>query len=527
MPDWSASDKAVVDECLKKILTSAVFEHSQRQQRLLSYLVNHALEKSATPLKGYTIGIEVFDRGHEFDPSLEPIVRVEAARLRNKLREYYAGEGKHDAVVLELPKGGYYIHIAFNHADAAQAATPQQPHAHPKPRLSFAVLPFISLGIDLMSERLAEGLYADLISELSRLPGLNVVSRQSSFIYKNSAKSTVEIGDELGVHFLIEGSVQTAANRVRIDVQLVETETGGNLWAERYERTNSDPFDLQDDITRCVVTALQARFDVSAHDHFTPLGMTAHAPARRFAGESDWRIAQVTIDDARRLFQKAVIQDPSYAAAHALLSRTLLLQWCMGWGDAVGVLDRALQHAHTAMALAGHRPYSHGVQELVRQGHRCSRDAVANCHQALAQDAGNADAALFLAINLSCAGMHDEALHFLEKARSPLLYPSPFYQFALGLCHYMSGNEEASRVALKQCSELCHIAIPYEIYGAASYGLLGNKQEEAQARRELRNTLIGSDASMMIRFSPPERRDPLKRTEPIIDRRRRQEDSVH
>lgn len=530
-PDWSVSDRTVIESCLKKVLASAVFEHSLRQQRMLSYLVNHAMTKKTVPIKGYTIGIEVFDRGQEFDPNIEPIVRVEASRLRNKLREYYESEGETDAVMLELPKGGYLINIVMrNHKTSHGHAAHLHHHLHDKHKLSFAVMPFAILGSGTEFESLADGITGSLISELSCLPGLSILSRQSSLAYKNSTKSAMEIGKELGVPYLIEGNVQSTSNRLRINVQWVETERGGNIWTDCYERLHGDLFDLQDDITRCIVSALQSRLTLSPYgnNHVHRDRAWTHITTMGFA-EPDWRNALEFLDDARQFFLKAVEQDPSYAAAHALLARTLMFQWCMGWSESLGPLERALQHTHTAVALNGHRPYAHGVQEWVRQGNRCCREAIASCRQALAKNSSNTDAYLFLSLNLSSAGMAEEARYFLEKVcLPPPRTASPFYQFALGQCHFVAGDEGQARLALKHCGELCHAAITHDIYRATCYDLLGNKEEEAQTKRELQSTLIEDDGSMMIRFSARERRNSLDRIGPILDRRRRQhEDSTH
>lgn len=527
MPEWKPSDREIVEGCLKKILSSTVFEHSPRQQRLLSYLVSHALAPEAQPLKGYTIGVEVFDRGAGFDPSMEPIVRVEAARLRNKLREYYVGEGWSDPVVIELPKGGYHLQIGLRpHPETPSTpAAPLQAQPKPKPPLSFAVLPFACHGNTPGLDALTYGLAENIIAELSRLPGLHVLSRKSSAAAAATEAGATELGERLGVRYLIEGSIQAVGRRVAIIVQLVETESGRTLCGERFERDLGDVLKLQSEIVECVIASIRQKLAPSGliQSGSHPGTEVEH---RRTADISGWRRALVALDDARGQFQQAVECDPSYAAAHALLSRTLLFQWCLAWGEARSLLERALQHKRTAIALNRHHAFSRGVPEMIRLGHRHTLDAVREAHEALTYDPGNSSAALLLSLNLSSAQMPEEARHFLEKARSPLLYPSPFHQFAQGQCHYAEGDLGQAESALKRCAELCNTPLPMGVYRITCLELLGSVEEETQVRRDLRATLVGNEGSMMMRFAPSDRRSFSQRAQNVPDRRKSRTPSV-
>ena len=120
---WSESDQKAIREQLDRILNSGPFHQSQRRQRFLEYLVNEALAGRGERLKGYNVALEVFDRPETFDPNIDPLVRIEAGRLRDKLREYYEGDGQGDPIRIELPKGTYMPHIEFR--QAATAASPR------------------------------------------------------------------------------------------------------------------------------------------------------------------------------------------------------------------------------------------------------------------------------------------------------------------------------------------------------------------------------------------------------------------
>lgn len=182
--NWSEAQRAQVQACLDKVLSSPIFARAERQRRFLRYLVNETLAGNSDRLKGYTIGVEVFDRESDFDPMVDAIVRVEAARLRAKLREYYDGEGRLDAVRLHLPKGSYAVHINLQpEPEPARAErTPPEPAAvadraigatarvqSVTDRPSVVVLPFVNMSPEPTQQYFADGITEDLTTELSRL----------------------------------------------------------------------------------------------------------------------------------------------------------------------------------------------------------------------------------------------------------------------------------------------------------------------------------------------------------------------
>jgi adenylate cyclase len=221
---WAESDRALVRAAIEKILASPMFAASPRQQRFLEYIVSHTLDGNNDRLKGYTIGIDVFDRGSDFDPNIDAIVRVEAARLRNKLREYYENDGRADVVLIDLPKGSYGVDITLRSTpvtEAVLAISAKQQFKNIDSRPSLAVLPFVNLSPEPGQDYFVDGIVDSLIFELSRFSGLLIICRQSSFAYRNSAKSSDEIGSALGVKYLLEGSVQRSLQHVRVTVTLV------------------------------------------------------------------------------------------------------------------------------------------------------------------------------------------------------------------------------------------------------------------------------------------------------------------
>jgi adenylate cyclase len=255
---WSESDQKAIREQLVRILNSGPFHQSQRRQRFLEYLVNEALAGRGERLKAYNVALEVFERPETFDPITDPLVRIEAARLRDKLREYYGTDGQSDPIHIDLPKGTYTPQIEFRHEDAPRIARreapPTQEGSSSVPAV--AVLSFDDLSADQKLGYLGDGVAEDIITALSRFPDLVVVARCSSFAYKGKAVDMRQVGKELGVDYVVEGSVRKDGDKLRIVSQLIDTKNGEHVWAERFDRSGVDPWTLQDEVTGMIVSAI-------------------------------------------------------------------------------------------------------------------------------------------------------------------------------------------------------------------------------------------------------------------------------
>ncbi len=498
-----AVSQVQVHEYLDKILSSPPFDKSPRQQELLRYLVKETLAGNAERLKGYTLGVEIFGRSADFDPASDAIVRVEIGRLRTKLREYYAESD--DAVTFDLPKGTYAIHIS--HQEQPQNSNP--PQLLPKQvnelfaeEITLAVLPFSNLSSKIEQEYFIDGIVDNLIFELSQLSGLLVISRQSSFRYRNSDKSAQEIGNLLGVRYLLEGNVQLSEKRVRVTVKLIETATEVCVWVNRFEGNLEEIFALQDEITLNIVKQLQIKLSPAEAQLFGHEGtesVEAHDALLRGIA-CHWKYAPKFVVEARTHFTRAVALDPNYAAAHAWLARTLLFLWVMRWDSDVNLHHQALAHAKKAAEININLPYVQSILGWAHLWHRHKDESISACRQAIAIDPNNFEAYIFLSMALSCAGHGEEALYYIEKAQRMNPHSSPFYEFTLGLAHYVLENYDKAIAAFKRGCAMNGTFPPNYMYLASTYAQVGMEKEMVEAR-EAYFSILGGDKSKII--EPP------------------------
>ena len=499
--NWTDAEKASIRTSLDSMLASPLFAGSPRQQRFLIYLVTNMLAGEADRLKGYTIALEVFDRKDDFDPSLDAIVRVEATRLRNKLREYYDTLGQSDAVRIDFPKGGYVLEISLQHPPMLERRTSSN-SALNTPRLvedrpSLAVLPFANIGSDNTKEYFADGVVDSLISMFSRLSGLFVISRQSSFSYKNTTKTSEQIATELGVRYLLEGSVQHAGNQVRVTAQLVDMQGNAQVWSDRFDRELKDVFALQDELTQSIVSVLQIKLDgeeaalfgvqatnsIEAHDTLLR-GIATHR-----------KYTQKTTNEAIVLYEKALALDPNYAAAHAWLARSLSLTWSQRWNADSAVIDLELSHAERAAELDPQSSYAISMLGWVQLWRKNRDESIAECRRAVILDPNSAEAHLFLSLTLSAAGLGEEALYYVEKAKRFSPVADAFYIFAHGQSYFAQKNYAKAISIFEQGCILNENFKPNHFFLMIAYDVMG-MHEQAQKKFEILSELTGNRTEM-------------------------------
>jgi TolB-like protein/tetratricopeptide (TPR) repeat protein len=310
---------------------------------------------------------------------------------------------------------------------------------------SIAVLPFTNLSDDPSQEYFVDGMTEDLITDLSKISGLFVIARNSSFSYKGQQVKVRQVAEELGVRYVLEGSVRRAGDQVRINAQLIDATTGGHLWAERYDSSLTDVFALQDKVTHNIVTALAVQ-------------LTSDEMARTAAAETDsveaydallqgWeyydRRTGENLAKAISRFEKAVKIDPDYTRANAALALTYWIASERGLDDSLGVSWREARHrARRYLERAMTKPTSvaHQVASMMALKQRLYAEAVHHSERAIALDPSDARAHGRLAYALVYDGRLDQAIEAANRAlRLNPKKPRNAIQW-LGRAHFSKGD---------------------------------------------------------------------------------------
>jgi serine/threonine-protein kinase len=312
---------------LEKIVSHQLFSRSERMVRFLRLTVERSLAGQAHQLKEYLLGVEVFDRKSSYDPRVDPIVRVEARRLRAKLKAYYEGDGRTDPVLIEFLSGGYAPRLTSRHV------RDPEPDASPRPKagvITVAVLPFADLGGKPEHQYFTDGLTEELIHALTKVPGMRVVAWNTAAQFRDRQQDVASIRDQLQVGTVLTGSVRLSGPSLRVRAQLIDTASGVYLWSETFERQMEDVFAIQEEIARAIVRTLPVQFSgaegaLLARGHGS-IGSFDHY----LRGRYHWHLRNPQ-DLARSIeyFEAAIAADPNSALAHSGLAdaHTLLADY--------------------------------------------------------------------------------------------------------------------------------------------------------------------------------------------------------
>ena len=323
--DASAQTPSGIEAALQRILDSPSFRRSVRHRRFLEYLVRSTMAGEVANIREIVIGVAVFDRSIEtFDPRKDPIVRVEAGRLREKLLRYYREEGIGESLVIDIPVGGYLTRFI----PRGESANLQSQDPVEQARSAIAVIPLDHLGVRHEDEVLCLGLADQLIDTLSRVPGRRVVARHSTIKARADGMPLAKIAKTFGVAYVLSGSLQRNGGQIRCIVNLCRARDERYLWSQRFERLDSDPaslFAFQDTIAAAATEAV-SRIDEADRPKTTVVRRaapsTSNAEARDLFEQARYLAHKRTFDSCEKAIEyleRAITLDPQFARAHGEL----------------------------------------------------------------------------------------------------------------------------------------------------------------------------------------------------------------
>src|SRR5262249_55850411 len=374
---------------------------------------------------------------------------------------------------------------------------------------SLVVLPFVNLSGDPAQEYFSDGLTEDLTTALAKISALFVIARNSAFVYKGQPVDIKAVSRELGVRYVLEGSVQRADNRVRITAQLVDGLSAAHVWAESYDRDLKDIFAVQDEVRQEIVLALKVTLtpEEQARLRHDP---TENLQAYDYVLRGWAQVSRVTPESfaqARDLFTRAIALDPAYAAAYAALGYAYWVEYGAGYNPDPQLLQQAVTFAHKALSLDTSLPRAHVVLGVVSVFQKQHEVAVAELEQAITLDPNFADAYAELAHILTYAGRPQDAIGRIEQARRLNPKPEyPFYLWVLGRADHLLGRYDEAIPLLQRVVARLPDFVPAHADLACIYSKVGREEEaraEVEELRRLNPQLSLEWVRQMVPFKDP------------------------
>ncbi|MEP7364084.1 MAG: tetratricopeptide repeat protein [Acidobacteriota bacterium] len=459
-------------------------------KRFLEFTVRQVMEGKSGEIKEALVGVEVFDRPADYDPRIDPIVRVEARRLRQKIEQYYAAEGARDPVRIEYIKGGYAPLIGQSSREIAA------PSAAPLGTIrSVLVLPFASLGADSDQEYFSDGLTQELIHAFTRVSGLRVLAWNTSARLRGKSAQTPDVNDQAQADVIVEGSVRRQGDRVRVHVQIVEAKSDFYLWTDTFERTIGDLFALQEEIAKSIASVLRIQlatpsaprpnYRVEAHDFY-------------LRGRHEWfRRTEQSLRQSIVLFERAIQEDERCAPAWAGLADACSLLADYGFEPTASAIEEARPAVMRALDLDPSLAEAHTSLGFIKSFFDRDWAAAEQCYRtAIALNPGYVTAHHWYGLDLlGLLGRFDEARVEMEIATrlDPL---EPVIIEGLPYLSLLGGDfEDAEMGFRKLIASAPHVAKGYTGCGRALWAQ--GRHAEAIEMLERGHSLLGDVPSVL------------------------------
>ena len=489
--DTKPRPEAIRDQ-LERILGSEEFRASDKQRAFLSFVVDETLADRSSQLKGYTIAVSVYGRPDGFDPQVDPIVRVEAGRLRRALDRYYLTAGKNDPVRIKIPKGRYVpkFHTVQAPPPGTKTHPPQRDAGALTTGPSVAVMPLINLTGGKKQEYFTDGLTEELTAEIARYQDFQVIASQSTMRFKGRQIDPREVGRDLGVRFLLTGSVRKDSKTVKVSIRLVDTSTAEQIWGESYKRdqTAADLIAVQEEIANRVIGAIADQFGLIQRRlsresrKKAPADLKAYDAILRFY-HYETELTPVAFEKALAALEQAIEIDPEYGLAWSMLGHLHADNHALGFCEIEASLEKALTFAQKGVALAPDNQFARDALTLV-YFHRGDKEFfLQHAEETIALNPNSPYVVGVAGWHMMLYGQWDQGLTLLKKGMQLNPYYPSWFHLAPYMDYYRRDEYE------KAFAEALKFNFP-EIYldpvmRAAALGQLGRQDEANNAASQL------------------------------------------
>jgi len=543
LPD--AENQELLLDALERVLESNAFAEVLRLRKFLSYSVHQTIEGHGDRLKGFVIACEVFEKKDPSDAQTTTVVRVEAGRLRRRLKDYYEIEGKNDPIRISIPKGGYAASFSATKSTRGLESKPdlsgitrpihhkpvvwiaalalliflyfqpwtQEPDARddlvglPGVIPAIAVMPFDSLTGENDGESFALGLTEDVLIDLSSIPSLDVISISSVLQYEGLDLSPREIGAQLGVGYVLEGNVRQLLPELLVSAHLIDTETGLQLWAERFESPAGNGLDLQEELARKVVSSLTSSLPERYTERFGQR-YTQNIQAW-FLYKQAMNLANPPSDPARlelalQAFGQVIEMDPEFAGGYA--GSAYIEAFLVFFGHSLELeADRqvVLELAAKARQIDPEFGLTYSALAFNHLSQREFDQALAMSTRAVSIQPNDPYLSVYNGFILAAGGNLQEGIKYAKRALKldPLNARTPYLNI-IGVLNYFAGNHEDALEAFLKNQQRGGPSGPGQLqFLAAVYSKLGDfaMAESTMKRSENLNSEIGRSENWLLK----------------------------
>jgi adenylate cyclase len=486
--------KEAIRQQLDKILISPQFVNAPNLRNFLRFLVDKTLANESADIKGYTVATQVLGRKADFDPNLDPIVRIMAGRLRRALEQYYGAQGKSDAVVIDVPRGSYVP--GFRSVSNQEGAAVIIPGVRREAILalpsgpSVAVMPLLNLTGDRKQDYFTEGLAEELTSELARYQELRVIAYQSTRRWKGKNIDPRAAGQDLGVRFLVEGSIRKDAKTMKIDLHVVDTQTGQRVWGKQYcrELKAASLIALQEEIARQVAARIGSLYGIilqtlsrEAHRK-PPESLETYEAFLRFYHHATILSPQ-TFAETLKVLKQAVTREPDSGFTWSLLAFLYGQSYSLQLFPMESPLEQALVSAQKGAALEPENQITRAALAHVHFFRNERELFLPEAETALGLNPNAPGPIGFLGWLLALYGEWEQGLAILEKGKKM----NPHYPGWFHMAPYFNFYRQARFAeAYREAQQFQMPQLFWDpLLRAAVLGRLGREKEGTQALAEL------------------------------------------